>query len=148
MRTLCRIGFVSTGFGCVADGYLSSSMTCVPCSCKASWARFLCSLLMVLVILITSICTILLFTRTVGQHFTSLHGNTPIGVYDSSTDWKEGIGPWPKWPERVEFKVWRGDNTVWNPHRAQNVKFEFFQLILLLKLDKQFPVEQFEATVS
>ena len=27
-------------------------------------------------------------------------------------------------------------------------KFELFDLILLLKLDKQFPVEQFEATVS
>ena len=28
------------------------------------------------------------------------------------------------------------------------LQFEFFELILLLKLDKQFPVEQFEATVS
>ena len=32
-----------------------------------------------------------------------------------------------------------------NPHRAQFVQFELF---LLLKLDRQFPVEQFEATVS
>ena len=27
----------------------------------------------------------------------------------------------------------RGDDTVGNPHRAQIVQFEFFQLILLLK---------------
>ena len=38
----------------------------------------------------------------------------------------------------------RGDDTVGNPYRAQISQFE---LILLLKLDKQFPVEQFEATV-
>ena len=42
----------------------------------------------------------------------------------------------------------RGDDTVGNPHRAQISQFELFELILLLKLDKQFPVEQFEATVS
>ena len=40
------------------------------------------------------------------------------------------------------------DDAVGNPHRAQISQFEFFELILLLKLDKQFPVEQFEATVS
>ena len=40
----------------------------------------------------------------------------------------------------------RGDDAVGNPHRAQIYKFEPFELILLLKLDKQFPVEQFEAT--
>ena len=44
--------------------------------------------------------------------------------------------------------VGRGDATVGNPHRAQICQFEFFELILLLKLDKQFPVEQFEATAS
>ena len=42
----------------------------------------------------------------------------------------------------------RGDDTVGNPHRAQISQFELFELILSLKLDKQFPVEQFEATVS
>ena len=42
----------------------------------------------------------------------------------------------------------RGDDTVANPHRAQFVQFELFEFILLSKLDKQFPVEQFEATVS
>ena len=30
--------------------------------------------------------------------------------------------------------------------RAQIYQFELFELILLLKLDKQFPVEQFEAS--
>ena len=42
----------------------------------------------------------------------------------------------------------RGHDTVGNPHRAQNYQFEFFEPILLLKSDKQLPVEQFEATVS
>ena len=32
--------------------------------------------------------------------------------------------------------------------RAQTDQFELFELILLLKLDKQFPVEQFEAAAS
>ena len=42
----------------------------------------------------------------------------------------------------------RGDDTVGNAHRAQSCQLELFQLILLLKLDKRLPVEQFEATVS
>ena len=42
----------------------------------------------------------------------------------------------------------REDDTVGNPHRAQIYRFELFELILLLKLDKHFPVERFEATVS
>ena len=37
---------------------------------------------------------------------------------------------------------------VGNPHRAQNVQFDLFEFILLLKLDKQLPVEQFESAVS
>ena len=41
-----------------------------------------------------------------------------------------------------------GDDAVRNPHRAQISQFELFELVLLLRLDKQFPVEQFEATVS
>ena len=32
--------------------------------------------------------------------------------------------------------------------RAQNYQFELFELVLSSKLDKRFPVEQFEATVS
>ena len=44
--------------------------------------------------------------------------------------------------------VGRGDDTVGNPPRAQISQFELFELILLLKLDKQFSVERFEATVS
>ena len=42
----------------------------------------------------------------------------------------------------------RGDDTVGNSHRARTYQFELFELILLLKLDNRFPVEQFEATVS
>ena len=45
-------------------------------------------------------------------------------------------------------KIGRGDETVGNSHRAQISQFELFELILLLKLDTKFPVEQFEATVS
>ena len=34
--------------------------------------------------------------------------------------------------------VGRGDDTVGKPHRAQISQFELFELILVLKLDKQF----------
>ena len=47
---------------------------------------------------------------------------------------------------RVGYGVLRGVRV--SAHRAQIVLFQLFELILLLKLDKQFPVEQFEATVS
>ena len=47
-----------------------------------------------------------------------------------------------------DIHLGRGDDTVGNPHRAQASQFELFEPILLLKLDKQSPVEQFEATVS
>ena len=40
-------------------------------------------------------------------------------------------------------KFGRGDDAIGNPHRAQIYKFVIFELILLLKLYKQFPVEQF-----
>ena len=42
----------------------------------------------------------------------------------------------------------RGDDTVGHPHRAQISQFDFFELTLLLKVDKRLPVVQFEATVS
>ena len=42
----------------------------------------------------------------------------------------------------------RGGDAVGNPRRTQSSQFEFFELILLLKLDKRFAVEQFEATIS
>ena len=42
----------------------------------------------------------------------------------------------------------RGDDSVGNLHRAQIYQFELFELILLLKLGKQLPVEHFDATVS
>ena len=40
------------------------------------------------------------------------------------------------------------EDTVGNRHRAQVSQFELCELILLLKLDKQSPVERFEAAVS
>ena len=40
------------------------------------------------------------------------------------------------------------DDTVVNPHRAQISQFELFELLLLLELDKQLPVGQFEAIIS
>ena len=48
-------------------------------------------------------------------------------------------------------KTWCSEGgTIGNPHRAQVYQFDFFEFILSLKSDikKQFPVEQFEATVS
>ena len=42
----------------------------------------------------------------------------------------------------------RGGDTLGNPHRDQISRFELFELILLLRLDKQFPVERFEAAAS
>ena len=42
----------------------------------------------------------------------------------------------------------KGDGMVGNPHRAQICQFELFELVLLLKPDKEFLVERFEATVS
>ena len=51
-------------------------------------------------------------------------------------------------PETCMAILGRGDDTVGSPHRAQISRFELFELILLSKLDKHFPVEQFEATVS
>ena len=50
--------------------------------------------------------------------------------------------------EHLETDLGRGDDTVGNPRRAQISQYVFFELILLLKLDEQFPVEQFEARVS
>ena len=40
------------------------------------------------------------------------------------------------------------DDTAGSPHRARISQLELLELILLLKFDKQFPVEQLEATVS
>ena len=54
-----------------------------------------------------------------------------------------GVGPGPR-----THSSEGGDETLGNPHRAQMSQFELFELILLLKLAKQFPAEQFEATVS
>ena len=43
----------------------------------------------------------------------------------------------------------RGDDAVGgNPHRARIHQFQLFEFFLLLNLDKQLYVEQFEATVS
>ena len=44
--------------------------------------------------------------------------------------------------------IGRGDDRVGNPHRAQISQFEFFELVIWLKLGKRLPVERFEATVS
>ena len=50
-------------------------------------------------------------------------------------------------PVRLSKAHRRADDTVGNTRRAQTFQFEIFELILSLKLDKRFPVEQFEATV-
>ena len=41
-----------------------------------------------------------------------------------------------------------GEDTVGNPHPAPFCIFELSELIVLFDLDKRFPVEQFEATIS
>ena len=45
--------------------------------------------------------------------------------------------------ERIKCTAYFGreEDTVGNPHRAQISQLSFFELILLLKLNKQFPVE-------
>ena len=52
------------------------------------------------------------------------------------------------WESAAKWCLGREDDTVGNPHRANIYQFELFELILLLKLDKQFSIEQFEPTVS
>ena len=42
----------------------------------------------------------------------------------------------------------RVDDTVGNPRRARLSQFELLELILLLELDRQVPVERFEPTAS
>ena len=54
----------------------------------------------------------------------------------------------PDQKDSSKSNIGRGDDTVENPHRAQICQFELFELLLLLKLHRQLPVEQFEATVS
>ena len=44
--------------------------------------------------------------------------------------------------------IGRGDDADRNPRRAQIARLEFFELTLLWALDKQLPVEQFEAAAS
>ena len=43
-------------------------------------------------------------------------------------------------------QIGRGDDTVGNPHRAQ--LSQLFELVLLLEVDEQSSIEQFEAAVS
>ena len=46
--------------------------------------------------------------------------------------------------------IGRGDDSVGNPNRGQTYQYEYelFEIIPVFNLDKQFPVEQFEPTVS
>ena len=50
--------------------------------------------------------------------------------------------------DRWMGKFGRGDDTVGNPHRAHFFQFELFEPVVLLKLDRQCSLEQFEPTVS
>ena len=50
--------------------------------------------------------------------------------------------------EIVLQELGRGDDTVGNPRRAQTSQLELFELVLLLKLNKQLPVEHFGAAAS
>ena len=69
-------------------------------------------------------------------------------THETSSANRSGVRD-PRGAPRGDFGfVRRGDDTVGNPHRAQISQFELFELILLSKLDKQLPVERFEATAS
>ena len=49
------------------------------------------------------------------------------------------------------FQIWHSEGRMIRLEtlfRAQISQFELFELVLLLKLDEQLPVERFEATVS
>ena len=59
-----------------------------------------------------------------------------INIYVVSTR----KGGWYGWEPSSSSNLWI------RPFRTQTYKFELFELILLLKLDKRFPVEQFEAS--
>ena len=43
--------------------------------------------------------------------------------------------------QHIIHMIRKADDTVGNPNRAQISQFELFELILLLHLDKQLPVE-------
>ena len=56
---------------------------------------------------------------------------------------------WQPAPARARCRGHRkGGWYGWKPHGTQIVRFELFNIILLLKFDKRFPVEQFEASAS
>ena len=78
-------------------------------------------------------------------HVSSPTKNLDFGGLASSRFWilRGGIPS----PRSLCAVLGRGD-TVASPHRAPISQFELFELILLLKLDGQFHVEQFESTVS
>ena len=46
----------------------------------------------------------------------------------------------------LQLHIGRGDDAVGDPRRAQIYQFEPFELVLILKLDEQFPVEHSEPT--
>ena len=72
-----------------------------------------------------------------------------------------GLLWWPSHPKKVGYSAVRVSSAIWFPtgSRPRQLRlpirsfatwgrFGVFELILLLKLDKQLPVERFEATVS
>ena len=88
----------------------------------------------------------MLWYRHLGEwHITFIA--SPCGRHDT-----DGAGPQHRRRQpalgRACARLGRGDDTVGNPHRAQTYEFELFELIPLLRLDKQFPVERFEPTAS
>ena len=63
-----------------------------------------------------------------------------VGALDSHTSYRKG--------RRCDWNPSSSSYFSIRAFRAQMSKFELFELILSLKLDKRLPVEQFEATVS
>ena len=83
--------------------------------------------------------------KTAARHFPTPQGPTGRPSATSSTPSTRG-----RCSRRSAAtpRLRRGDHTVGNPHRAHFSQFESFELVLLLKVDKQFPVERFDATAS
>ena len=64
-----------------------------------------------------------------------------------SADNKQTTAPMHYFAHFVQFNVRQGGWYGWQPSSSSKSWFELFELILLLNLDKQLPVERFEAAV-
>ena len=94
-------------------------------------------ILTILLLLLLLLLLIMIFENWVSYRFChkdcAATGKTCCSFTDTGINWQLSQG---------------GDDTVGHPHRSQNCQFELFELIISLKLDNKFSIEQFEPTVS